>query len=280
MGKIRTRILGLESVEKEQKAKQKKRSQEKKAKVHLSGMKGGERMEQVEVKEEDLEKMKKAKKIIEEKPAVARAMAGKPKKIKARLRGKNYQNAKKLIDKKNKYPLEEAIKLLKKMKYAGFDESVELHLNVDTTALKGEVELPHATGRSVKVTVVDDDVLDDIEKGKINFDILVTHPSYMPKLAKFAKILGPRGLMPNPKAGTISDRPDEVVKKFSKGALRWKTEAKFPLIHQMIGKISFETKALIENATKFINAVGKPHVKKVVIKSTMSPSVKIDLEKI
>jgi large subunit ribosomal protein L1 len=122
--------------------------------------------------------------------------------------------------------------------------------------------------------------LANIEKGKIDFDILVTHPSFMPKLARFAKVLGPKGLMPNPKAGTISANPEEVVKKFSKGVLRWKTEPKFPLIHQMIGKISFETKALAENAEKLINVVGKTHVKKAVIKSTMSPSIKLEVEKV
>jgi len=118
-----------------------------------------------------------------------------------------------------------------------------------------------------------------LEKGKIEFDVLVTHPSFMPKLAKFAKVLGPKGLMPNPKAGTVSTKPEEVVKKFEKGMLRWKTEAKFPLIHQMIGKISFEEKKLIANAEKFIEAVGKTHIKNAFIKTTMSPSIKLEMLK-
>ena len=116
-------------------------------------------------------------------------------------------------------------------------------------------------------------------QGKIEFDVLVTHPSFMPKLAKFAKVLGPKGLMPNPKAGTVSTKPEEVVKKFEKGMLRWKTEAKFPLIHQMIGKISFEEKKLIANAEKFIEAVGKTHIKNAFIKTTMSPSIKLEMLK-
>lgn len=297
MGKIRTRILGVESIEKEQKAEQKQRSEEKKLKksafvkttadkgkkVHLAGMKGGARIKSVETDEASLEKMEKAK-VILEKPTISPNLPKIPKspKIpktpKAKPRGKKYKEAKTLVDKTKSYLLDEAIELLKKMKLSKFDESVELHLNVDETGLKGEIELPHSTGKIVKVTVVDDTVLANIEKGKIDFDILVTHPSYMPKLAKFAKVLGPKGLMPNPKAGTISTTPEEIVKKFSKGILRWKTEPKFPLVHQMIGKLSFETKALTENATKFINAVGKAHVKKAVIKSTMSPSIKIQLE--
>ena len=285
MGKIRTRIIGNEDVEEKQKAQQKQRSQEKKlekTKIHLAGMKGGERMKSVEPDEASLEKMKKAKELITSSAKATEVKEKEPKKktLVIKSRGKKYKEAKELVDKTKLYILEDAIEILKKMKLSKFDESIELHLNVDETGLKGEVDLPNSTGKIVKVTVVDDAVLANIEKGKIDFDILVTHPSFMPKLAKFAKVLGPKGLMPNPKAGTISTTPEDVVKKFSKGILRWKTEAKFPLIHQMIGKISFETKALAENAKKFINAVGKPHVKKAVIKSTMSPSVKIDLEKI
>jgi len=116
-----------------------------------------------------------------------------------------------------------------------------------------------------------------LEKGKIDFDILITHPSYMPKLVKYAKLLGPKGLMPNPKAGTISDKPEEVVKKFQKGMIRWKTEPKFPLVHQLIGKISMEEKALEENIKKFIQSVGEKHILSAFIKTTMSPSVKIKL---
>lgn len=292
MGKIRTRIIGDESVEEKQKAEQKQRSQDKKLekkKVHLTGMKGGAKMKSIEADVASLEKMKKAKELINKEPSFVPTEASELRKGKdktkkkptvVKSRGKKYKEAKELIDKTKFYVLGDAIELLKKMKLSKFDESIELHLNVDEISLKGELDLPHSTGKIVKVAVVDDTVLADIEKGKIDFDILVTHPSFMPKLAKFAKVLGPKGLMPNPKAGTISTTPEEVVKKFSKGILRWKTEPKFPLIHQMIGKVSFETKALAENATKFINAVGKPHIKKVVIKSTMSPSVKLDVDKV
>ena len=118
-----------------------------------------------------------------------------------------------------------------------------------------------------------------LESGKIDFDILLATPEMMPKLVVFARILGPKGLMPNPKAGTVSMKPEEVVKKFEKGMLRWKTEAKFPLIHQMIGKISFEEKNLIANAEKFLAAVGMSHIQNAFIKTTMSPSVKLELNK-
>src|SRR3989344_5544356 len=158
MGKIRTRILGYEDVEKEQKEEQKRRSAEKKTakkgekaafakvsaakhKIRAQGLKGGERMTQIEVSDEAVEKMDKAKKIIAEQgePASVKASAGKErKKIKARVRGNNYKKAKKEIERNSKnLELDQAIKLLKKVKFAKFDESIELHLVVNKTGLKG-----------------------------------------------------------------------------------------------------------------------------------------------
>jgi large subunit ribosomal protein L1 len=275
MGKIRTRTIGLEDVEEKQKKEQKRKAVEKKiSKKHLEAKIAAETKEKIDnegnvkklpsVKSTDVELKKKDTK----------------KQAKEKARGKNYQKSKKLVDRTKIYSLIEAIELLKKMKYAKFDESVELHLNVDKSGLRGEVELPHSTGKNVRVKIVDDILLADLEKGKIEFDVLVTHPSFMPKLAKFAKVLGPKGLMPNPKAGTISPKPEEVVKKFAKGTMRFKTEAKFPLIHQMIGKVSFADKQLSENAQAFLLAVGKLHIKSAFVKTTMSPSVKIDIEKV
>lgn len=254
MGKIRTRLIGLEEVEKKQKEEQKARSEEK----------------------------KRTKKELETETTITSPAKEVPKKVstkkvKARVRGKKYRMAKKKAPEK---PLKvaEAIALLKQIKYAGFDESVELHLNVMETGLKGEVELPHSTGKTVRVRIVDDAVLGEIEKGKLDFDILITHPSFMPKLAKYARTLGPKGLMPNPKAGTVSAQPEEVAKKFEKGTLRWKTEAKFPLIHQIIGKLSFDEKSLAENALSFLKGVGRVHIQAAYLKTTMSPSVRIDVE--
>jgi large subunit ribosomal protein L1 len=233
----------------------------------------------VEVKEEELVKMEKAKKIIEEAEKLPKKEK-KLKKVKIHVRGKNYLLAKKQVDKNKSYSIKEAIDLLKKIKYANFDESVELHLNVEKIGLKGEVELPYYIGRQIRVAIVNDKLLEDIEKGKIDFDVLITHPSYMSKLVKFAKILGPKGLMPNPKAGTISTNPEETVKKFQKGLLRWKTEPKFPLIHQVIGKLSADGKNLEENIKVFIKSVGISNIRAAFIKSTMSPSLKLDLSKI
>lgn len=262
MGKVKTRILGLEDVEEKQKKEQKEKAAMKKM---VKSKKADEVEETVKETKPEVKTIKTKEK--------------KVKKVEVKARGKKYEAAAKLADKTKSYQLLEAVKLLKQMNKAKFDQTVELHMVVDETGLKGEVSFPHSTGKTVKVTVVDDKVLEKLEAGKIDFDILVTHPSFMPKLAKFAKVLGPRGLMPNPKAGTISPKPEEVVKKFEKGVLRWKTEPKFPLIHQMIGKVSHDEKDLVENAVKFLETVGNKHILKAYIKSTMSPSLRVDLQK-
>jgi len=260
MGKIKTRLIGDEETEKKQKKEQKEKAAEKKVKKQ----KPAEKKEDKQVKTEET-KAEVKKTAVEKKPKVIKQ------------RGKRYLENSKKIDKTKIYTLEQAVELLKKIKFAKFDESMELHLNVDKEGIKGEAELPYSTGKTVRIRIIDDKTLAELEKGKIEFDILITHPSFMPKLAKFAKMLGPKGLMPNPKAGTISPKPEEVAKKFEKGALRWKTEPKAPLIHQMIGKISFEDNKLVENARIFIKSVGKAHILKAVMKTTMSPSVKLDL---
>ena len=260
MGKVRTRILGLEELEQAQKEEQKKRSQEKKA------AKGKDSEEEVDA-------------VVEEKaaPQAKKKEAEAP--VKKHVIGKKHKEALKKVDSSKTYTLTEAVELLKNIKYAGFDESVELHLNIDKEGLKGEVELPHSTGKTVRIKIVDDKVIEGLENGVIDFDILITHPSFMPKLAKYAKTLGPKGLMPNPKAGTVSPNPEEVAKKFEKGTLRWKAEPKFPLLHQMVGKISMESGKIVDNARAFITSVGKAHVRSVFIKTTMSPSMKVDIEK-
>ncbi len=255
MGKIRTRFIGIEEIEKQQKEEQKKRSQDKKVEKVQD--------EVVEEPKQQEEKNKKIKKV-----------------SKGRTRGKKYQEALKKIDEKKAYDLTEAVETLKKIAFAKFEESVELHINVVTEGLRGEIELPHSTGKTVRIAIVDDKVLSEIESGNINFDILISHPSFMPKLAKFARTLGPKGLMPNPKAGTVSPNPEETAKQFEKGMLRWKAESKFPIVHQLIAKLPHDTKQIVENAEAFLNSVGKKNIKNAYIKSTMSPSLKLNLDNI
>ena len=267
MGKIRTRFIGIEDVEEKQKKEQKLRSQEKK--LEKKSAKKGKKVEKETIvtqpQSDEVKVEPKAKKAIL---------------AKQRTRGKKYQDAKKHTDPKKQYELSVAVELLKKISYAKFDESIELHLNVLKDNMKGEVSLPHSTGKTLRVVIVDDQVLEKIEKGMLDFDMLIAHPSFMPKIARFARILGPRGLMPNPKNGTLTPKPEETAKKFQAGALRWKSEPKAPLIHQMIAKKSHEPKTIVENATAFIASVGTKNISSAYIKSTMSPSLKLNLEKI
>ncbi|MEI6532518.1 MAG: hypothetical protein WCO06_01620 [Candidatus Roizmanbacteria bacterium] len=264
MGKIRTRIIGLEDIEKAQKDDQKKRSAEKKA----------EKSEEVDVESEVETKVKAKKSKSETQKSEETSLQ------KKKIVGKKHKASLKKVDLKNIYTLKDSLEILKKIKWADFDESVELHINVDETGIKGEVEMPHTTGKSVRVKIVDDVTLENIEKGIIDFDVLIAHPSYMAKLAKFAKVLGPKGLMPNPKAGTVSPTPEAVAEKFTKGTIRWRSEPKFPLVHLMVGKISHEPSNIVENAVAIIKSVGKAHTQSVFIKTTMSPGLKVDLQTI
>ena len=180
-----------------------------------------------------------------------------------------------LVDKSKSYSVKDAVENLKKFKSAGFDETVELHLNVTEKGINGQLTLPHGTGKKLRIKIADDEVIEEISGGKINFDVLVAKPDQMPKLAKVARILGPRGLMPNPKNGTISPNPDEAVAKLSAGQISYKTEAKDPIIHVSVGKVSFDNNKLVENITTLVQSVGASKIKSATLKSTMSPGIKV-----
>ncbi len=191
--------------------------------------------------------------------------------------GKKYLAVRALVDPKKTYSDSEAIALVKKTSYSSFDGAVEVHLNVTDKNLRGSVVLPHGTGKEVRVKIADDALITDLEKsGKIDFDILVAEPSMMPKLAKVAKILGPRGLMPNPKTNTIGENPIQLAKILS-SSISWKTQPDFPIIHSIIGKVSFENKELEENLAALLKSVGKDKIKSVFLKATMGPSIKIQV---
>lgn len=221
--------------------------------------------ETIEKKAEKLEKEIKAKSEKEKKQ---------PKAKPAKKRGKRYQEAKLLIDRTKAYPLSEAIKLLKKTSISRFNGTVEVHLVTQEVGLKGEAKFPHSTGKTSKVAIADDNLLKQIEKGKIDFNILLATPQMMPKLAKYAKILGPKGLMPNPKAGTITENPETLAKKMV-GKVQFRTEVKSPLIHLVIGKVDDIPKNLEENFQALVQAVGPKNIQKAVICPTMGPGIKV-----
>lgn len=264
---------------------EKKQAEE--AKARREAKKAAKKSQEKPAAEEPKEKVEQAEKVekkveeqVEEKPTKKKttkkeaAKESKPKKT----RGKKYQKVAKSVDVKKKYKLEEALKLLKKVKYARFDETVELHINLLNPGLKGQVSLPHGTGKTIKAVVATDEVLSEIESGKINFDVLIAHPSFMPKLVKHARTLGPKGLMPNPKNETVSENPEEAAKKLALGATNYKSEAKFPLIHLSVGKASFTDKDLAENVRAYVDSITKKNIKSIFLKSTMSPGIQIEVE--
>lgn len=259
MGKIRIKTLGDEDKEKKQKAKDEARREGKKAR---------------EVSVETAEKPETAAEIPTK--TTERKTKATPS-IKQHQHSRRYLQNRTFIDKTKHYDITEAIELLKKMKLSSFDETVEVHVNTTDKGLKGSVSYPHSTGKTTRIIVADEKVLKEVEAGKINFDVLIAHPSLMPKLARLAKILGPKGLMPNPKNGTVSDKPEEVAKKMA-GSFTFKTEPNFPLVHTLIGKISYPNKNLEENFLALVKAIGQTKIVSVFIKTTMSPSVKIQLK--
>jgi large subunit ribosomal protein L1 len=220
--------------------------------------------------------------------------------------GKKYRAAAEKIDRNKTYSIEDAVKLMKENKIAKFDESVEIHLKTNIDPKKGEqqvrgtVILPHGTGKSKKIAVITstsekeakeagadivggEEMIEKIAK-KVNFDILVATPEMMPKLAKIAKILGPKGLMPNPKTETVTTKIKETVEALKKGKAAFKNDDTAN-IHQVVGKISFEDTKLAENIKAFIVAVEKAKpagfkgkfIANITICSTMGQGIKISL---
>ncbi|MBI5620225.1 50S ribosomal protein L1 [Candidatus Gottesmanbacteria bacterium] len=189
-----------------------------------------------------------------------------------------------MIDKTKLYPLAEAIALVKKTSLTKFDGTVELHVNLNPMSLgdakgdyRGTVSLPHGTGKEVRVAIADDALLSKIESGTIDFDVLVAHPSMMPKLAKLAKTLGPKGLMPNPKNGTVSPDPEKRAKELAHGQVNFKAEPGNPIIHMGIGKVSFDEKKLTENIQAILTSIGMTKISRVTLASTMGPGIKVAL---
>ncbi len=193
--------------------------------------------------------------------------------------GKAIRAAKSKVDPQKKYELKEAVKLVKSGNITKFVSTVTLHLNLVTKDAPTRVELtfPHMAGAAKRVAIVTDELLKDIEKGKIEFDILVTSPAFMPKLAKYAKVLGPKGLMPSPKAGTVTPDPEKKAKEFEAGKTVVKAEAKFPLMHVTVGKINQADEELIANIKALLDAVKLKNVTKATLASTMSPGIKLQL---
>lgn len=196
---------------------------------------------------------------------------------KSRVRGKNYLAARAGIDKNRSYPLNEAIAKIKETSYTKFDATVELHVTVKKQGLSVQTTLPHGTGKQKKVEVANDETIKKLEDGKVDFDVLLATADMMPRLVPFAKILGPRGLMPNPKTGTLIKTAGDA-KNFSQNKITIKTEKKAPIIHVSVGKLSLTDSQITENTQTVIEALGKNQAVKAHLSSTMSPSLKLSLD--
>lgn len=261
----------------------------------------------VEVESEVKSDKKKTEKV--EKPAKKATKKSKFAKAKIK-RSYNYKKAKANISKDKAYSVEEAIGLIKDNAYANFDESVEVHINLGTDSKNSDqrirftTSLPHGIGKSIRILVVSDkklsvdlpnvikkdsSVVQEILDGKLvpnkDFDLVIATPSVIKDLAKVAKILGPKGLMPSPKNNTITDNIEKAINEFAKGQVEVKSQAGHTVIHQLVGKLSFENKALKENIYTLIDELNrntpsklkKKLIQKVFVKSSMSPSVKVSL---
>jgi len=197
----------------------------------------------------------------------------------AKKRSKKYSTAKAKIDVNKFYSLAEAVKLVKDTSLSKFEGKVEAHVTIFDIGNIGEINFPHLETASKKVVILNDSILAEIQDGKVNFDILIATPATMPKLLPLARVLGPKGLMPNPKNGTLTDKPEESLKKLSAAKTNLKTEKKAPVLHTIVGKISQKDEEIIDNIKELIKVVKANKIKKLVLCATIGPSVKVLIEK-
>lgn len=196
----------------------------------------------------------------------------------ARGRGKRYAAARSQVDKTKAYPVVQAIETVKRTSVARFGGSVEAHGITREVGVSATLTFPHSTGKSVRVAIVSEEVLDQIAKGNIEFDILLAKPEDMKTIAKYAKVLGPKGLMPNPKNGTVTPNPEKKKKDLEAGSITIKTERKAPLFHAVVGKTKMTEVELAENVQALMDAFGTKLIK-LSLCSTMGPSVRVQLDK-
>ena len=222
--------------------------------------------------------------------------------------GKRYKNAAELIDREKLYEVDEAVKLIKGNATAKFDETIDISINLGIDPrhadqmVRGMISLPHGTGKSVRVAVFAkdakadearaagadlvgaEDLMEIINKGEIDFDRCIATPDMMAIVGRLGKVLGPRGLMPNPKLGTVTPDVKKAVEDAKGGQIEFRAE-KTGIVHAGIGKASFSEEALAENVQTFVDAIAKAkptgvkgtYMKRVSVSSTMGPGLKLSI---
>ena len=225
--------------------------------------------------------------------------------------GKRYNNNFKLINHENLYDIKEAVDILKKTSSAKFDETIDVSVNLGVDPrhadqlVRGTVSMPNGTGKKITILVLakgdavesalgagadyagSDEYLEKIKSGWTDVDSIIATPEMMPELGKLGKVLGPRGLMPNPKTGTVTNDVEKAVLEIKSGKIEYKVE-KNGIVHVGVAKMSFEAKQIAENVSVFIDAIKKArpsavkgtYMKKVTLSSTTGPGIKINYEKI
>lgn len=221
--------------------------------------------------------------------------------------GKKYRSAAEKIDANKLYALSEAVKIAKETAMVKFDATLEMHVRTGADPkyadqiVRANITLPHGTGKSQRIAVFCDgadtaavtkagadvvgaeDLIEKVLAGEIDFDIAVVTPAMMKNLAKAAKILGPKGLMPSPKSGTVTPKPADAVTELKKGKMEFRTD-KSGIVHSIFGKVSFAEKNLLENAEALLKSItdAKPvgvkgnYIQSVYVTSSMGPSIAVD----
>lgn len=228
------------------------------------------------IEELDAKSKKQSKKTTENLKEQAKEEAKSKKPKTKKVRSKRYQLARGQVDKTKTYAIDRAIELVLKLS-SPKHPTLTADINYHDEKFSGEVSLPHSTGKTLKVAIADDKLLEKVAKGDIDFDVLLAEPSMMSKVAKHAKTLGPKGLMPNPKNQTVTKNPQKRKKELEAGKLAIKTERKAPIIHVQIGQTTQKPKQIQENIESLVKFLNPNKISRLTLSSTMSPGVKIDL---
>ncbi len=237
------------------------------------------KQESVEVQSQELEQKAVTEETVVEETSTETEETAEIHKVKiAKVRGKKYQASKKKVDVNKYYSLKEAISLVKDTSFSKFEGKIEAHVTTYDIGNVGEITFPHLETASKKIVILNDTILAEIKNGQVNFDIVIATPATMPKLLPFARVLGPKGLMPNPKNGTLTDDPETAVKRLSVAKTMVKTEKKAPIVHMVVGKISQPVDELAANIEELIKVVKSNKIKKLALCATMGPCVKVEVK--